>query len=306
MSLSHMVVLAPDPGGDGGLNSEPNQEVCPMVVDVAAAPATMDAGWSLVGISALMGDADVMMTKDMEEVAVVVEVKVVVASGVAPVSDLLYSTKSGGMVSIEEFNGARGLDGEDSGERLEAEARVLQNETKGKPAPTRDAAIACEVGEEPSSSAEHAEADASDLALKHQKKDSHLVAYFGDNTFACYDESQLNPFVANYSQMEKQSGSHTFVSLVIFALQELSRQILSGMSCSCFLEELSDNGMSYTVENARLKDGVTCSVVNQFEILACFSEENILDFIKSLALFPGQGGDLMELVIVYSQLTSFY
>jgi hypothetical protein len=45
--------------------------------------------------------------------------------------------------------------------------------------------------------------DASELALKHRKKGSHLVAYFGDNTFAWCDESQLKPFVTNYSQMEK-------------------------------------------------------------------------------------------------------
>ncbi|KAG8044765.1 hypothetical protein GUJ93_ZPchr0079g2784 [Zizania palustris] len=148
--------------------------------------------------------------------------------------------------------------------------------------------------------------DASELALKHQKKGSHLVAYFGDNTFAWCDESQLKRFVANYSQMEKQSSSDAFVSSVNYALEELSRRILSGMSCSCLPEELSDNGMSYMVENAGLKDGVTCSAVNRSEILACFCPENLLNYIKSLALFPGQGGDLLELVIACSQLTSFY
>ncbi|KAF0923855.1 hypothetical protein E2562_007713 [Oryza meyeriana var. granulata] len=148
--------------------------------------------------------------------------------------------------------------------------------------------------------------DASELALKHQKKGSHLIAYFGDNTFAWCDESQLKPFVSNYSQMEKQSSSDAFVSSVNYALEELSRRILSGMSCSCLPEELSDNGMSYMVENAGLKDGVTCSAVNRSEILSCFSPENLLNYVKSLALFPGQGGDLLELVIACSQLTSFY
>ncbi|XP_062231610.1 uncharacterized protein LOC133929043 [Phragmites australis] len=148
--------------------------------------------------------------------------------------------------------------------------------------------------------------DASELALKHQKKNSHLVAYFGDNTFAWCDESQLKPLVTNYSQMEKQSSSDAFVSSVNNALEELSRRILSGMSCSCLPEELSDSGMSYTVENAGLKDGVTCSAVNRSEILKCFSPANLLHYIKELALFPGQGGDLLELVIACSQLTSFY
>ncbi|KAJ1263268.1 hypothetical protein BS78_09G170500 [Paspalum vaginatum] len=148
--------------------------------------------------------------------------------------------------------------------------------------------------------------DASELALKHQKKGSHLVAYFGDNTFAWCDESQLKPFVTNYSQMEKQSSSDAFVGSVNNALEELSRRILSGMSCSCLPEELADNGMSYTVDNAGLKDGVTCSAVNRPEILKCFNPENLLHYIKDLALFPGQGGDLLELVIACSQLTSFY
>lgn len=148
--------------------------------------------------------------------------------------------------------------------------------------------------------------DASELGLKHQKKDSHLVAYFGDNTFAWCDESQLKPFVTNYSQMEKQSSSDAFVGSVNNALEELSRRILSGMSCSCLPEELADNGMSYTVDNAGLKDGVTCSAVNRPEILNCFSPEKLLHYIKELALFPGQGGDLLELVIACSQLTSFY
>ncbi|CAL4893972.1 unnamed protein product [Urochloa decumbens] len=148
--------------------------------------------------------------------------------------------------------------------------------------------------------------DASELALKHQKKGSHLVAYFGDNTFAWCDESQLKPFVTNYSQMEKQSTSDAFVGSVNNALEELSRRILSGMSCSCLPEELADNGMSYTVDNAGLKDGVTCSAVNRPEILNCFSPEKLLHYIKELALFPGQGGDLLELVIACSQLTSFY
>jgi hypothetical protein len=149
-------------------------------------------------------------------------------------------------------------------------------------------------------------ANASELALKHQRKGGRLVAYFGDNSFAWCDESQLKPFVANYSQMEKQSSQDSFVGSVNYALEELSRRILSGMSCSCLPEELSDNGMSYMVENAGLKDGVTCSAVNRSEILTCFSPENLLQYIRSLALLPGQGGDLLELVIACSQLTSLY
>uniref|UniRef100_A0A0E0L3J2 PWWP domain-containing protein n=1 Tax=Oryza punctata TaxID=4537 RepID=A0A0E0L3J2_ORYPU len=68
--------------------------------------------------------------------------------------------------------------------------------------------------------------DASELALKHQKKGSHLVAYFGSNTFAWCDESQLKPFMSNYSQIANQSNSDTFISSVNLALEEISRRIL--------------------------------------------------------------------------------
>ncbi|KAM0888124.1 hypothetical protein ACQ4PT_028492 [Festuca glaucescens] len=147
---------------------------------------------------------------------------------------------------------------------------------------------------------------ASELALKHQKKGNHLVAFFGDNSFAWCDESQLKPFMPNCSQMEKQGNSDAFTIAVNHALQELSRRILSATSCSCLPEEFSDNGMSYMVENSGLKVGVTCSMVNKAEMLKSFSPESLLHYVKSLALSPGQGGDLQDLVIACSQLMSFY
>ncbi|CAN6337365.1 unnamed protein product [Urochloa humidicola] len=148
--------------------------------------------------------------------------------------------------------------------------------------------------------------DASELALKHQMRGSHLVVFFGDNTFTWCDESQLMPFMTNYAQMEKQSSSDEFVNAVNHALEELLRRILIGMSCPCSPEELSDSGMSYFVENYGIREGVMCSTANRAEVLKCFRPEHLLHYVKSLALFPGQGGNLLELVIACSQLTSFY
>ncbi|KAK8457628.1 hypothetical protein SEVIR_3G218900v4 [Setaria viridis] len=148
--------------------------------------------------------------------------------------------------------------------------------------------------------------DASELALKHQIRGNHLVVFFGDSTFAWCDESQLMPFMTNYSQMEKQSSSDEFVNAINHALEELLRRILIGMSCPCAPEELSDSRMSYLVENHGLREGVVCSTANRAEVLEHFHPENLLHYVKSLALFPGQGGDLLELVIACSQLTSFY
>ncbi|CAL4908598.1 unnamed protein product [Urochloa decumbens] len=148
--------------------------------------------------------------------------------------------------------------------------------------------------------------DASELALKHRIRGSHLVVFFGDSTFAWCDESQLMPFMTNYAQMEKQSTSDEFVNAVNQALEELSRRILIGMSCPCSPKELFDSGMSYLVESRGLREGVMCSTANRAEVLKCFRPEHLLHYVKSLALLPGQGGDLLELVIACSQLTSFY
>ncbi|XP_025806247.1 uncharacterized protein LOC112884855 [Panicum hallii] len=150
--------------------------------------------------------------------------------------------------------------------------------------------------------------DASELALKHQISGNHLVVFFGDDTFAWCDESQLMPFMTNYAQMEKQSNSDMFVNAVNHALEELARQILLGMSCLSSPEELSvsESGMSYLVENHGLRDGVTSSTTNRAEVLKHFCPKNLVQYVKLLALCPGQGGDLLELVIACSQLTSFY
>ncbi|KAL6610351.1 hypothetical protein ACP70R_040320 [Stipagrostis hirtigluma subsp. patula] len=148
--------------------------------------------------------------------------------------------------------------------------------------------------------------DASEVALKHQIDGSHLIAYAGDGTFAWCDGSQLVPFMTNYAHMEKQSSSDEFINAVNHALEELSRRILSGMSCRCLPEDISNSGMSYTVENHGLREGVTCSTVNRSEVLEYFRSENLLHYVNSLALSPGKGGDLLELVIACSQLSCLY
>ncbi|XP_065020861.1 uncharacterized protein LOC135645896 isoform X3 [Musa acuminata AAA Group] len=97
--------------------------------------------------------------------------------------------------------------------------------------------------------------DASDLALKYQKKDNFLVAYFGDKTFAWCDVSQLKHFETFFSQMEKQSSSDVFVGAVQGALDELSRRIGLGMTCFCF-PQAANAGISYQkVENSGIREG---------------------------------------------------
>ena len=66
--------------------------------------------------------------------------------------------------------------------------------------------------------------DSSEKAMKHYKKDCHLVAYFGDRTFAWNEESQLKPFRTHFSSIEKQSTSESFQNAVDCAVDEVTRR----------------------------------------------------------------------------------
>ncbi|XP_072953938.1 uncharacterized protein [Typha angustifolia] len=148
--------------------------------------------------------------------------------------------------------------------------------------------------------------DASDMALKHQKKDNLLVAYFGDKTFAWCDETQLKPFETNFSHMEKQSTSDLFVDSVNSVLGEVSRRVELGMSCSCLPEELHANNIYENFENAGIREGVSNCHIDKSQILNYFHPDRLLEYIKTLAWLPTLGTDRLELVIAKAQLKAFY
>ncbi|MCE3052112.1 hypothetical protein HAX54_051612 [Datura stramonium] len=73
--------------------------------------------------------------------------------------------------------------------------------------------------------------------MKYFKKNSYLIAYFGDQTFAWNEASSVKPFRMYFSQMEKQSNSEHFSYAVNCALDEISRRVEYGLACPCLLEE---------------------------------------------------------------------
>ncbi|CAL9207469.1 unnamed protein product [Musa hybrid cultivar] len=148
--------------------------------------------------------------------------------------------------------------------------------------------------------------DASKMASNIQKKDHHLVAFFGDKTFAWCDESRLKHFGTYFSQMENQSSSNAFVTAVSAALQEVSRRVEMGMTCHCFMDEIYASLEDQKIENAGIQEGTCGSTVDRCCIATSFEPLRLVDYIQTLAQFPHGGVDKLEFVVVKSQLKAFY
>ncbi|XP_078180062.1 uncharacterized protein LOC144574069 isoform X3 [Carex rostrata] len=149
--------------------------------------------------------------------------------------------------------------------------------------------------------------DGSNLAMKYQKRDAFLVAYFGDKTFAWCDESQLKPFFPNFSHFEKQASTDAFSNAVKSVLVEVSRRFEVASICSCLDEKLFAKEVYPKLENAGVRQGfVNCSV-DRYEMVKYFNPKGLVDFIKDLALDPIKvTTDKLELVMVTSQIKAFY
>ncbi|KAG1337985.1 hypothetical protein COCNU_04G002910 [Cocos nucifera] len=148
--------------------------------------------------------------------------------------------------------------------------------------------------------------DASDLAMKYQKKDNLLVAYFGDKTFAWCEEPQLKPFETYFSQMEKQSSSDAFVTAVNDALGEVSRRTELGMACFCLPKGTYANIKYQTVENAGIREGISRAVFDRSLVVDYFEPGRLIEYIEALAQLPTGGANRLELVIAQAQLKAFY
>ncbi|KAG1371603.1 hypothetical protein COCNU_16G006970 [Cocos nucifera] len=148
--------------------------------------------------------------------------------------------------------------------------------------------------------------DASVMALKHEKMDHRLVAYFGDKTFAWCDESHLRPFQTYFSQMEKQSNSDAFVTAVDDALGEVSRQIKLGMTCHCLTDESCADMKYQKVQNAGIRRGTCSPAIRSSLIASTFQPTSFLDYIQALAQFPNAGADRLDCLMAKAQLRSFY
>ncbi|GLT88911.1 hypothetical protein SLE2022_069180 [Rubroshorea leprosula] len=147
--------------------------------------------------------------------------------------------------------------------------------------------------------------DASEKAMKYHKKESFLVAYFGDRTFAWVEASLLKPFRTHFSQIEKQSNLEAFQNAVDCALEEVSRRVEWGLACSCIPKDVYEKITFQIVENAGVRDGVKDGSDRSLSAIS-FEPKKFVDYIKALAESSSVGGDRLDLVIAKAQLLAFY
>ncbi|KAL6957622.1 hypothetical protein U1Q18_040412 [Sarracenia purpurea var. burkii] len=149
--------------------------------------------------------------------------------------------------------------------------------------------------------------DSSEKARRFCKNDSFLIAYFGDQTFAWNEASQIKPFWMCFSQMEKQSNTEAFCRAVNCALEEVSRRVEFGLACSCLSEEVYDNIKTQIVVNAGIREesSIRDCVDEYSSNVSSFMPVKIVQYLKALAHSPYGEIDRLELVIARAQLLAF-
>ncbi|KAL8135984.1 hypothetical protein AgCh_010560 [Apium graveolens] len=147
---------------------------------------------------------------------------------------------------------------------------------------------------------------ASKKALKYKKKDSFLIAYYGDQSFAWNDALRIKPFRMHFSQMEKQSNMESFTHAVSCALDEYSRRVEYGLACSCLPKEIISKIESQVIVNAgiRRKQGITVGG-DSFSTAASFVPAKLVEYIRELGETPFDASDRLEFVTARAQLLAF-
>ncbi|KAL8258494.1 hypothetical protein R6Q59_026447 [Mikania micrantha] len=147
--------------------------------------------------------------------------------------------------------------------------------------------------------------DASKKAMKYYKKDSFLVAYFGDHSFAWNNASVLKPFRANFSQNEKQINTEIFKTAVSCALEEVSRRVELGLACSCVPKEIYQKIEYQDIENGGVtKKSNKRHGKDESASVSSFEPDKLVDYVRLLAQFPDQI-DKMDVAITKAQLSSY-
>lgn len=149
---------------------------------------------------------------------------------------------------------------------------------------------------------------ASQKAKKYFKKDSYLIAYFGDQTFAWNEESKLKPFREHFAQMEKQTSSEDFHYAVDCTLEEVSRRVEFGLACSCIPEEAYAKVKNQIIANCGIrKESSTIHGGDSFSKAASFEPVKLSEKIRTLARLPYNCEvDRLEFETLKAQLSSFF
>ncbi|KAJ9181620.1 hypothetical protein P3X46_009733 [Hevea brasiliensis] len=146
--------------------------------------------------------------------------------------------------------------------------------------------------------------DSSEKAKKYFKRDSYLIAYFGDQTFAWNEPSMIKPFRSHFSQMEKQNNSEEFHYAIDCALDEVSRRVEFGLSCRCICEYSKIN--TQIIVNAGIREDSSRRVGgDSFSGADAFEPAKLVDYIKALGLLPFGLIDRLEFVTTQAQLLAF-
>ncbi|XP_019151899.1 PREDICTED: uncharacterized protein LOC109148615 isoform X2 [Ipomoea nil] len=147
---------------------------------------------------------------------------------------------------------------------------------------------------------------ASQQAVKYFKRDSYLIAYFGDQTFAWNEVSQIKPFRTYFNQMEKQSSTESFCHAVDCSLDEVSRRVEFGLSCSCVPKAVQCKFESQSVANAGIRaESSQRDGGDKLSTVASFAPGALLQCLKSIATSPCCVVDRLGFVVARSQLLAF-
>eukprot|EP01018_Ginkgo_biloba_P024705 Gb_11632 [translate_table: standard] len=148
--------------------------------------------------------------------------------------------------------------------------------------------------------------DSSDFARKRQKKGRLLVAYFGDQTFAWCEESQLKPFQQNYKEMAKQSTAKPFCNAVKNALDELARRVEFGLTCSCLSKQTHSRLGSKATINTGIREGAVFNNHREVSLVVTALEpRKLLAYVRDLAESPFTSGTL-EITMARAQVSAFF
>ncbi|KAJ0088165.1 hypothetical protein Patl1_32037 [Pistacia atlantica] len=145
-------------------------------------------------------------------------------------------------------------------------------------------------------------------AKKYFKKDSYLIAYFGDQTFAWNDPSKIKPFREHFMQMESQSNLEDFHCAVDCALEEVFRRAEFGLACSCIPEEALTEIKTQMIVNAGVREeSSTIDGGDSYSNAASFDPVKLFEHVKALAQsLHYSGADRLGLVTVKAQLSAFF
>ncbi|CAA7046616.1 unnamed protein product [Microthlaspi erraticum] len=146
--------------------------------------------------------------------------------------------------------------------------------------------------------------DASDLALKQIERGRLLVAYSGDEkNFAWCNPSQLKPFLDNFKEFSKTSGSRGFLRAVEEAVREIGEHVEHLLVC----DKAALVSTTPVAVNSGIRRGVLVPSVRREIVCSLVLEKPgiVLEDVKSLAVTVGFS-DLVETEVLRRKISALY